>query len=259
MKKLQKISTSILISMLVMSLFFACGPNGEDNNNDNDNDNTVNVPKELEGIEYRDMVEIEGGQFTQKDAWGNSFSNTVSDFSIGKYEVTYELWFSVHKWAKEHSYYFQNAGMEGSVTGGGEDPNFVNVGKDPTEEAKHEPVTVISWRDAIVWCNAYSELLGYTPVYKSKGEVLKDSRDTNAENCDKATIDPDANGYRLPTEAQWSYAASNKGNTDPTWASGATADYNNADACKEVACYKPNANDKTSKVGTKKVNELRPI
>jgi formylglycine-generating enzyme required for sulfatase activity len=54
----------------------------------------------------------------------------------------------------------------------------------------------------------------------------------------------------LPSEGEWQYAASNKGATPYNYASGATADYNNATETQKVAWYTANSGSSTKVVGT---------
>ena len=151
-------------------------------------------------------------------------------------EVTYELWYEVHTWAVSNSYTFANVGVEGDGTG----------------DTNQHPVTTINWRDAMVWCNALSEKQGLTPVYymgASQLTVIRIVTDDGsidpaygdiANNCVKWA----ANGYRLPTEAEWEYASRYRDGSDWTpgnYASGATADYTNAGATGLVAWYSVNS------------------
>jgi formylglycine-generating enzyme required for sulfatase activity len=206
---------------------------------DDDNKTDETSSSLFTGISYRDMVSVTGGTYIQSDG-SNSFSHTVSSFSIGKYEVTYELWFTVYQWAVSHGYTFANQGREGHD---GTD------GAAPTTN-KYEPVTQINWRDAIVWCNAYSEMSGFAPCYTYSGTTIKDSRDSNATAFDGVVCNWTASGYRLPSEGEWQYAASNKGATPYNYASGATADYNNATETQKVAWYTANSGSSTKVVGT---------
>ena len=215
----------------------------------------------LNSISYRDMVSITGGTYTQTDGTDN-FNHTISDFKLGQYEVTYELWYTVHDWAIFHEYFFSNPGIEGH------DGYLVPpIGELPTID-KYEPVTTINWRDAIVWCNAYSEMLGYIPVYENEsGQIIKDSRDSNAAECDGAEPDWNNNGYRLPTEGEWQYAASDKGSTPYNYGSGGTGAYTGLNATdyplfNPIAWYglsitEPIGNTtKTQNVRTKNANQL---
>jgi formylglycine-generating enzyme required for sulfatase activity len=91
---------------------------------------------------------------------------------------------------------------------------------------------------------------GLTPVYTYSSATIKDSRDSNATACDNAVCNWSANGYRLPTEGEWEYAASNKGATPYNYASGATANYKDATETQKVAWYDANSGGTTHNVGT---------
>lgn len=207
------------------------------------------------GLNFTEMIKVDGvivNSYTQS-AGGTSFIHNISDFYIGKYEVTYQLWQSVLQWNSDNTkgYVFANLGREGN--------DGANGGPSPTPN-NYEPVTYVSWRDAIVWCNAYSEKMGLTPVYKDRttDDVIKNS--SIADSCDTAVCDWNANGYRLPTEGEWQYAASYKDGSSWTpwnYASGA-ADATEASSAV-VAWYSGNSGvptNTTHNVGAKQANQL---
>lgn len=137
------------------------------------------------------MAIIPAGSFLMGDSMDSSsialplHTVYISEFYMDKYEVTKALWDDVYNWATNHGYAFDNAG---------------------SGKAANNPVQTIDWNDCVKWCNARSQKDNLTPCYytdKEQQTIYKTGTFDLTNGCVKWT----ANGYRLPTEAEWEKAA----------------------------------------------------
>ena len=192
------------------------------------------------------LVRVEGGSCTL-----NGINVTLSSFWISPYEVTQAEFKSI---------------MTGNPNGIAPNPShFQGDTKPPVagEVQERRPVENVRWYDAIVYCNLLSMKEGLTPCYTIKGstnpadwEVRPDSQiHDNYNYWNSVTCDFEADGYRLPTAAEWEYAArgGQTGMTDGSW----NNTYSGSDTINDVAWYTGNSGSKTHEVGKKQANALR--
>jgi formylglycine-generating enzyme required for sulfatase activity len=205
---MSRISRSLLAFAVLVLLCCRAGGGGNSDNGAGSNKAEPAGPIEVITKSGAAMVYLPGGEFTMGSNQGNPDEAPAHKVRVGS--------FLMDKFEVTQEM-FANVQL----------PNPSHW-----QENRKKPVERVRWRDAKQYCNERSLLEGLRPCYNEK---------TVDWDCDYT-----ANGYRLPTEAEWEYACrAGKDEAD---------ELGQADKLRQYAWFAENADQKTHVVGQKKPN-----
>jgi formylglycine-generating enzyme required for sulfatase activity len=170
---------------------------------------TEGITVELEAYEPPDFTDerdfasfeggiVEGNSVYNSDVFIDNRILTIPPFMLAKYEVSQKLWWEVQEWATSDEREEKKYTFNVQVDSGHSKPLPSSA---PSDEEAGKPRVRVCWNNVVLWLNAFSEMRGLEPVYRNGDGIVRSG--TSFPDINWRT----ANGYRLPWEAEWEYAA----------------------------------------------------
>ena len=132
--------------------------------------------------------------------------------------------------------------------------NFSHFGAGPAagETQGRRPTENLSWHEAVEFANRLSMMEGLSPAYSIDGKTDPDEWEgMKEETLNKVKVEEGSDGWRLPTEAQWEYAA--RAGATAAFSDG-SQDWENKDAINKLGWFECNSGKMTHEVGKKEPN-----
>lgn len=238
MKKIKLLTTVLIVASIALGIIGCNNPSGPSGSGNGGNSGEQTGGETQGAIVPEGFVLVEGTTINGTESWTPSSevfvsgrSLTIPDLIVSDHEVTRGEYKAVM----------------------GSDPSTASANDKDGNELEgdavlNNPVNDVSWYDALVYCNKRSMAEGLTPCYSIDGSTDPDDwgevPTSSNSTWNAATCDFEANGYRLPTEAEWEWLARG----------GENYKYAGSDNVDDVAWYSSNTND----TGTREVKTKAP-